>query len=84
VAAMMRANQRKERGVAKRSIILSNHKTSVSLEIEFWNAVKEIAAERDISVNSLIGQIDSNRNQNNLSSAIRLFVLEYYQSRIRT
>jgi predicted DNA-binding ribbon-helix-helix protein len=76
--AMKNSKPTKVRGVAKRSLVLDDHKTSVSLEIEFWTAVKEIAAERDMAVNGLI---DRNRRQNNLSSVIRPFVLEYYRSR---
>jgi len=68
--------------VVKRSVILAGHKTSVSLEDAFWNALKEIARRRLITLRDLIGTIDSQRQQGNFSSAIRIFVLEYYRSQI--
>jgi predicted DNA-binding ribbon-helix-helix protein len=71
----------KPRGGAKRSVIIDGHKTSVSLEMPFWTIVKDIAAERNVSIHALIAQIDKARQASNLSSAIRLFVLEYYRSR---
>ena len=67
--------------VLKRSIIVGGHKTSVSLEEAFWNGVKEISGQRDMTLSELVGEIDSNRQQGNLSSAIRLFVLDYFRSR---
>jgi predicted DNA-binding ribbon-helix-helix protein len=68
--------------VVKRSIILAGHKTSVSLEDAFWNALKEIARKRLTTLSDLIGAIDSQRQRGNLSSALRLFVLEFYRSQI--
>jgi predicted DNA-binding ribbon-helix-helix protein len=65
--------------VAKRSIIVAGHKTSVSLEDAFWNGLKEIAGRRDITLSDLVAAIDSQRHHGNLSSAIRLFVLEFYR-----
>jgi predicted DNA-binding ribbon-helix-helix protein len=67
--------------VEKRSVVVAGHKTSVSLETAFWTGMKEIAAGRDMTLSELVGEIDSNRQQGNLSSAIRLFVLDYFQSR---
>ncbi|MGL4285088.1 MAG: ribbon-helix-helix domain-containing protein [Phreatobacter sp.] len=67
--------------VVKRSIVVEGHKTSVSLEDEFWTAVKEIASERQETLSDLVGHIDGDRTHGNLSSSIRLFVLEYYRSR---
>ena len=67
--------------VAKRSIIVGGHKTSVSLEEAFWNSMKEISRQRDMTLSELASEIDSNRQQGNLSSAIRLFVLDYFRSR---
>ena len=66
--------------IVKRSIVIAGHKTSVSLEDEFWNDLKVIAGERDMKLSELFGFIDSQRRHSNLSSAIRLFVLNYYQS----
>jgi len=66
--------------VVKRSIVVAGHKTSVSLEEAFWIGMKEISAERGMTLSELVGEIDSQRKQGNLSSAIRLFVLDYYRS----
>jgi predicted DNA-binding ribbon-helix-helix protein len=68
-----------ESTIIKRSVVLVGHKTSVSLEDEFWKALKEIAAVRKITLSGLIASIDRTRNQDNLSSALRLFVLEFYR-----
>jgi predicted DNA-binding ribbon-helix-helix protein len=62
-------------GVVKRSVAIAGHRTSVSLEAPFWDALREIAGERELSMQQLIGQIDSGRGGQNLSSAIRVFVL---------
>lgn len=58
----------------KRSVLIAGHPTSVSLEDEFWTALKEIAEARGVSLNRLIAEIDRERS-GNLSSAVRLFVL---------
>ena len=67
--------------ISKRSIIIAGHKTSVSLEDEFWNSLKEIAGQRDMTVSELA--IDREREHANLSSAIRLFVLGVYRDQRR-
>ena len=67
--------------VVKRSIVVAGHKTSVSLEDAFWDALKEIASARDVTLSEVVANIDALRNQGNLSSAIRLFVLDYFKSR---
>jgi predicted DNA-binding ribbon-helix-helix protein len=67
--------------VAKRSIVVGGHKTSVSLEEAFWCGMKEISQARGVTLSELVGEIDTNREQGNLSSAIRLFVLDYFKSR---
>jgi predicted DNA-binding ribbon-helix-helix protein len=66
--------------VAKRSIVAAGHKTSVSLEDAFWQGLKEIARGRNITLSELVAAIDSNRRHGNLSSAIRLFVLDFYRN----
>lgn len=66
--------------VVKRSIVIAGHKTSVSLEDEFWDALKEIAGRRNVTLSDLVASIDASRSQGNLSSAIRLFVLDYFRS----
>jgi predicted DNA-binding ribbon-helix-helix protein len=68
--------------VVKRSIVIAGHKTSVSLEDAFWKGLKEIAGGRDMTLSDLVSTIDSDRRHGNLSSAIRLFVLDYYRAQI--
>ena len=65
--------------VVKRSIVIAGHKTSVSLEDAFWNGLKAIAKVRKINLSDLVASIDTQRQHANLSSAIRLFVLDFYQ-----
>jgi predicted DNA-binding ribbon-helix-helix protein len=65
--------------VVKRSVLLGDHKTSVSLEQPFWDSMKKISRERGKTVSELVNEIDDNR-QGNLSSAIRLFVLDYFRT----
>ena len=62
--------------VVKRSIVIAGHKTSVSLEDAFWQGLKQIAGDRDLTLSDLVATIDTERRQGNLSSAIRLFVLD--------
>ncbi|WP_027527592.1 ribbon-helix-helix domain-containing protein [Bradyrhizobium sp. Ec3.3] len=66
--------------VVKRSIVVASHKTSVSLEEAFWNGMKEISGLRNMTLSELVGEIDRNRKQGNLSSALRLFVLDYFKN----
>jgi len=67
--------------VVKRSIVIAGHKTSVSLEDAFWRGLKEIAGGRSMTLSDLVATIDGGRHHGNLSSAIRLFVLEHYRDR---
>ena len=68
--------------IVKRSIVVGGHKTSVSLEEAFWSGMKEISGARSITLSRLVSEIDANRNQgNNLSSAIRQFVLDHFKGR---
>jgi predicted DNA-binding ribbon-helix-helix protein len=67
----------------KRSIEIAGQKTSVSLEEEFWNSLKEIASERGTTPAALVAAIDGTRQHANLSSAIRLFVLGFYRDQRR-
>ena len=64
--------------VIKRSIIIDGHKTSVSLEDDFWKALKDIARGRGETLSHLIASIDVSRQFDNLSSALRVFVLRHY------
>jgi predicted DNA-binding ribbon-helix-helix protein len=71
-------------GIRKRNVVLSGRKTSVSVEDEFWRGLKEIAFARNTKLGILVSEIDSTRQHANLSSAIRLFVLDFYQTRLCT
>ena len=62
-------------GVVKRSVAIAGHRTSISLEEPFWEVLREIANREALSVQALIGRIDADRGEQNLSSAIRVFVL---------
>jgi predicted DNA-binding ribbon-helix-helix protein len=66
--------------VVKRSIAIVGHKTSVSLEDPFWDHLKSIARAQRVTLSELVAGINRTRKQSNLSSAIRLFVLEHFQN----
>lgn len=68
--------------VVKRSIVIAGHKTSVSLEDTFWACLKEIASARELTLSDLVASIDTDRHAGNLSSAIRLFVLDHYRAQL--
>jgi predicted DNA-binding ribbon-helix-helix protein len=68
--------------VVKRSIVIAGHKTSVSLEDAFWSGLKKIANGRKLTLSEMVASIDSGRAQGNLSSALRLFVLDHYRAQI--
>jgi predicted DNA-binding ribbon-helix-helix protein len=68
--------------VIKRSIVLAGHKTSVSLEDAFWMALKKIAAGLKMTLSELVASIDARRQNANLSSAIRLFILDFYRDQL--
>lgn len=66
----------------KRSLSIAGHATSISVEEPFWLALREIAAARSLSLAGLVAEIDGGRSpETNLSSAIRLHVLEWYRAR---
>lgn len=67
--------------VVKRSIVIAGHKTSVSLEDAFWQGLKDIATARNLTLSDVVGLIDTDRSRGNLSSAIRLFVLDHYRGK---
>ena len=69
--------------IKKRSILVRNQKTSVTLEEEFWQCLKDIARSRHATLTELVGAIDGGRTSSNLSSAIRVFVLDYYRALAR-
>jgi predicted DNA-binding ribbon-helix-helix protein len=66
--------------IFKRSIELKGHKTSVSLEDGFWDGLRKIAQTRQIAMPDLLAEIDAGRGTGNLSSAIRVFVLDFYRT----
>ena len=67
--------------IVKRSIVIAGHKTSVSVEDAFWTGLKDIASSRGATVAELVATIDAGRQHGNLSSAIRLFVLDHFRTR---
>ena len=68
--------------IVKRSIVIAGHKTSVSLEDEFWSGLKEIARGQQMTLSSVVADLDIHRRHGNLSSRIRLFVLDHYRVRL--
>jgi predicted DNA-binding ribbon-helix-helix protein len=71
-------------GIVKRSVSIAGHRTSISLEEPFWASLREIADRDKIAIQSLIGRIDAERGEQNLSSAIRVFVLTDLRQRLTT
>ena len=69
-------------GLVKHSVLVAGHRTSVSLEPEFWQALQRLALANNRSVNAEIGAIDAGRGERNLSSAIRLAILSAYEARL--
>jgi predicted DNA-binding ribbon-helix-helix protein len=68
--------------VKKRSIVVDRHRTSVSLEDNFWACLRQIARERATTLSKLIGMLDAERNGGNLSSTIRVFVLDHHRNNV--
>ncbi len=64
-------------GPRKRSVVIAGHPTSLTLEDEFWDELRRIAEEEGVSVPVLIGRIDTGRDERSLSSAVRVYVLQY-------
>jgi predicted DNA-binding ribbon-helix-helix protein len=67
--------------IIRRSIMIDGQKTSLSLEDAFWSGLKIIAHAQEATLSELVAKIDQTREQGNLSSAIRLYVLEHFRSR---
>jgi predicted DNA-binding ribbon-helix-helix protein len=76
-----RALDANSRRIVKHSVVIAGHRTSVSLEDAFWRALKDIAAQESVSLAALIARIDAERGEANLSSALRVFVLERVMER---
>jgi predicted DNA-binding ribbon-helix-helix protein len=68
--------------VVKRSVIIADHRTSVSVEEAFWKSLKEIAGAQSMSLSDPVNKIDGKREYGNLSSTIRLFVLKVYREQL--
>ena len=68
--------------IKKHSIKIARHKTSISLEDEFWASLREIAKGSGEHISQLLADINKGRGSANLSSAIRLFVLRHYRDQI--
>jgi predicted DNA-binding ribbon-helix-helix protein len=67
--------------IVKRSVVIAGQKTSVSLEDSFWSALKELAAEQNVPLCELVTRVNARRSGGNLSSALRLFILEHFRER---
>ncbi len=65
---------------SKHSVTINGHRTSITLETLFWESLKEIATATDKSVTAIVAEIDAQQPEN-LSSALRVFILEYYKKR---
>jgi predicted DNA-binding ribbon-helix-helix protein len=70
--------------VVKRSIVIAGHKTSVSLEDAFWRGLKDIAGTNAMTLSELVASVNTRRQYGNLSSTLRVFVLDHYRSRNST
>lgn len=66
----------------KRSLTIAGHRTSLSLEPEFWEALQKAAAEREVTVAALVSEIDQTRGSRNLSSAARVWLLKELQQQL--
>jgi predicted DNA-binding ribbon-helix-helix protein len=80
----MKSSKPAKSTVLKRSIVIAGRKTSMSLEDEFWDALREIAKKRGSTLGDLVKSINAERQNANLSSAVRVFVLRHYRGRRRT
>jgi predicted DNA-binding ribbon-helix-helix protein len=69
--------------IVKRSVVIAGHKTSISLEDAFWRSLKEIARDRQATLSNTVAEIDKARQHGNLSSAIRLFVLDRVRAPVK-
>jgi predicted DNA-binding ribbon-helix-helix protein len=78
----MKARRKIKSANRKRPVVIAGHKTNVSLEDAFWDGLKKIAGGLDMTLSELVTEIDSDRRRVNLSSAIRVFVLEHYRRQI--
>jgi predicted DNA-binding ribbon-helix-helix protein len=68
--------------ISKHSLVIAGHRTSISLERAFWEALQKIARERQVSIAALVASVDAERREANLSSALRVFVLKEAARRV--
>jgi predicted DNA-binding ribbon-helix-helix protein len=68
--------------IKKSVLIAGRHATSISLEPEFYAELLQIASEQNLSCNQLVTQIDEKREKENLSAAIRVYILQYYKNKV--
>lgn len=66
----------------KRSFNIAGHRTSISLEAPFWDALKEIAARENMAMVQLVARVDQKRDGAGLSSAVRVWLLDYYRTKV--
>ena len=76
---MSKRKMKRKSPIVIHSILIAGHRTSISVEDAFWKGLKEIAADRNMTLSDLVTTINSKRKHNNLSSAVRLFVLDHYR-----
>ena len=76
--------EERDAAVTKRSLTVAGHRTSISLEDAFWSGLRDIAAERGLSVAALVAEVDRERGLSNLSSALRVFVLARFRGTIES
>jgi predicted DNA-binding ribbon-helix-helix protein len=68
--------------IVKRSFVIASHKKSISLEAAVWTSLEELATYQDVTMVALLTTIDATRHQESLSSAIRLFILNFYRQQL--
>jgi predicted DNA-binding ribbon-helix-helix protein len=68
--------------IVKHSVVINGHKTSVSLEPAFWSIVREIASGENTTVSAVLRRVDGDRKHSNLSSAVRVYVLEHVRAQV--
>jgi predicted DNA-binding ribbon-helix-helix protein len=78
----MTSTNKGRHATVKHSTVINGHKTSVSLEKEFWSALKEIAIVQGTTVSAIIGAVNLKRDHTNLCSGLRLFVLDFYRKQL--
>lgn len=78
-AKFSRKTDTSTQGIRKRSVTIAGHRTSLSLEDPFWEALQDMARQRGVSIAKIIREVDADRSAGNLSSAIRIKILNHYR-----